>query len=447
MKLGCCLVIALCLGARANAQVGPVAPPSIAPPLAVVTWVKQHAVAVGSEASEPQGDEAAMLDRLAQGSRVIGMGESNHGNHEPLAYRNRVIQYLVEHDGLTAVALESGLAESRPLYRYVLGGPGDAEALVRTGLTHGFGRLRENLELVVWLRAWNAAHPAHPVHLYGIDRSTIQSGPPGQPGDGIVLDHVSAYLARTVPDASAEVRTRLAAFARRFTEVDYPAYSAADRIALDAALQDTMQLFQAQRAAMIRASSAEEYDWTAREALDAQHLPALFRTWVNDASNLDALIHLIELRDLAMADHVEWALRREGPRGKVLLFQANGHVVADTLVGSVMRAFSRQPKVSGMLLRERLGHAYRVLATISSRGRGADDPTLGSIDRAFAAAGPAPVMLDLAAPGRSAWWSQTQSASQGDRRVDDTVPARSFDMMLYFARLTPVVPLAVKSGT
>lgn len=434
------LITAIGIGPAGAAVVEPQAPPSSAPPAEVVRWVRQAAAPVDLGRDRPNVAESAAIDAMTAKARVIGFGESSHGNHEPLAYRNRLVRYLVERRGLTAVALESGLAESRQLYDYVLGKPGDAVELLRTGLTHGFGDLRENLALVAWLRAWNERHPARKVRLYGIDRSTILSGPPGKVR-GVVLPHVAAYLERTVPDPSAAVRAVLKRFETRFTEHDYPAYPPADRAALDAALSATEALFVTHRAAMIARSGEHDYAWAQREAYDAARLPALFAVWNVDGSDLAKLAHVIDVRDRAMADHVRWVLGREGPRGRVLLFQTNGHVAKAAMVGSVMRDFTVQPTLTGIALRRALGARYRTIATVSSRGRDAGDAGSGSLDRAFAAAGRSPVLLDLGRPRPPAWWSRVQSASQGGARLDDYVPARAFDGLVYFDRLTPVTPL------
>lgn len=439
-------LLALLAAGTAAAQTEPKAPPSQAPPPAVVAWVRANAVPVGAPQSEPGPAEAAAIDQAVAGARVIGLGENGHGRHEPLAYRNRLIRHLVAHDGLTAVALESGFAESRRLYDYVLGGPGEAQPLVRDGLTHAFGRLRENLELVEWLRGWNAAHPARPVHLYGVDLSTIQSAPPGAKGYGVILDRIDAYLLRAAPSGSAGVRARLRPFAHRFTETDYPSYTAQDRAAATAATAEAAAYLADHSSEMVRATSAFDHAWAAEEVEDARRLLDAFATWTDDPTQLDRLMALIAVRDRAMADHLGWALAREGPRGKVLIFQANGHVAAAPLVGSVMRLFPSQPAVTGMLLRARLGPAYKAVATVSSWGRSADDATLGSIDRAFAAAGAAPAWLDLDAPGRPAWWAQPRSASQGEHRVDDLTPSRTFDALLYLPTLTPVTPLEESPG-
>lgn len=45
-------------------------------------------------------------------ARVVALGEPMHGAHEPMAFRNRLIRFVVEQMGFTAVALESGFTES-----------------------------------------------------------------------------------------------------------------------------------------------------------------------------------------------------------------------------------------------------------------------------------------------------------------------------------------------
>ena len=156
-----------------------------------------------------------------------------------------------------------------------------------------------------------------------------------------------------------------------------------------------------------------DHDWFARVTHDAAQLPSIFTTWTDDPFEIHRLPRLIELRNLAMADHVQWVLEHEGPDGKDLLFQANGHGTTAPVIESVMRLFAHQPKVTGALLRERLGRDYRATMSISSQGRDAGDASLGSVDRAFAAAGRPPVLLDLASSPCPSWWSRLQSASEG----------------------------------
>jgi erythromycin esterase-like protein len=158
--------------------------------------------------------------------------------------------------GLTAIAMDTGLAETRRLEVYVAGGPGDPVDLMRTDFGWNFNLFVSNVELIRWLREWNDTHPGHGVRLYGIDTS-------GGFGDarmgraGIVLDHLIDYLSRITPVAAREVVTRLTEFKGRFSDQAYARYTAEERHRLTSALAEAQTLFATERATMIAASSPE----------------------------------------------------------------------------------------------------------------------------------------------------------------------------------------------
>jgi len=52
-------------------------------------------------------------------SRIVAVSEAVHAARQPLEFRNRLIKYLVEEMGFTAIALESGVVEGRLLNDYV----------------------------------------------------------------------------------------------------------------------------------------------------------------------------------------------------------------------------------------------------------------------------------------------------------------------------------------
>src|SRR5437667_3302660 len=88
--------------------------------------------------------------------------------HEPLAMRNRLIRYGVTRLGFTAVALETCLSSSKRLYGHVLGRTTEPDSALKEAFCYGFGDLQENLELIRWLRTYNATQqPARQVRLYG----------------------------------------------------------------------------------------------------------------------------------------------------------------------------------------------------------------------------------------------------------------------------------------
>jgi erythromycin esterase len=362
------LSVALALGASARGESFPPEPMSVAPPGAVVAFVADHRVPIGGPETPLDAPEAGALNRIVAGADVIGFGENGHGSEEPLAYRNRLIRHLVEYEGFTAVALESGLANTRRVGDWVAGGAGDPAQLVRDNLSWGFGALQANLDMVRWLRAYNLAHPSRPVRLYGADaavRLVLRTSPSLEAE--VSLDDTIDYLDHTLTVESADVRRRLATYRGRFTSTAYAGFSPAERRGLDAALSDAESLIRENKARMIAASSDDAYAWAAREATDARSLPALLGARTLDPTQLDKLRTAIEVRDRVMAQDLLWVLAREGPRGRVLMFAAHGHVAGAPMVGSVMRLFKDQPATMGTLVKARLGDRYRVILTASPR--------------------------------------------------------------------------------
>jgi erythromycin esterase len=162
------------------------------------------------------------------------------------------------------------------------------------------------------------------------------------------------------------------------------------------------------------------------------------------------------VRDVAMADTVEWVLEREG---RVVVAAANGHVQktpfhAPPVVPQPMTTMGRE-------LADRLGNDLVVLGTTYSGGTawlhrpGPDDPPghstpfiedLGepdpdSLDAALAAAGPGACFVDLrsAAGSAAAALDRTRGTYNGpELQLVDA--RRAFDAIIHLGRITPGAP-------
>lgn len=102
-------------------------------------------------------DIAPVVDRFADAD-VIGLGECTHGTREFFELKHRIIRNLVVEHGVRAVALESNLPETMALHDYVVhgeGAPHDALAEI----SYGPWQVESILELVEWLREFNADRP------------------------------------------------------------------------------------------------------------------------------------------------------------------------------------------------------------------------------------------------------------------------------------------------
>ena len=137
-----------------------------------------------------------------------------------------------------------------------------------------------------------------------------------------------------------------------------------------------------------------------------------------------------------MADHVLWALDRDGPQGRVFAFAHDGHVTAaDMQQGSVPNGDSRS---MGQNLRAALGSRYRVLLSFSATSPTAAPkvPVVsGTLDDLLTATGKPMLLADIrSAP--AAWWGNRQTAWFSYRGLRSFVPRDAADAVMRLDRLT-----------
>jgi erythromycin esterase len=364
-------------------------------------------------------DDLAALGRMIGDARVVALGEGAHLAAEPLDFRNRLFQYLVQERGFTAIAIESGLVESRVVHDYVQGGPGELQEVMADGFSWTFDRLPQNEALVRWLRQYNAAGHARKINFYGFD----VPGSPGHPsvrrGPETALVEVLKYLERV--DAS---------HAR-------------------GAIEDLITLLERNEGPYIARSSATEFEWAYRAALGARQTGNWFRqlpvTWQAGQSvrfpseEATAMSIATDVRDRAQADNIDWILAREGPDARVLVYASRYHVST----APVSRTWSdHKQQVAGTYLRRRLGTQLVTIGNLIGRGS-VGDRTLpqappNSIEGLLGEVGAPRFLLDLrSAPADVAsWLEQEHQLGQGEGAM--RVRLRSaFDILLYIASVSP----------
>lgn len=412
-----------------------------------VDWARANAVSLPAcdGLSQPAAMEA--VGKLVGDARVVALGEPAHGAHEPLAFRNCLFRYLVEQQGFTAIALETGLNESRHLRDYVAGGEGDAREIARRGFTWGFWRYAENIALLDWMRSYNA-NPAHDrkIRLYGIDMSGGDASGAWKNARA-TLDDSLAFLLRAAPRQSRSVQRRLQPLLGQFSVPGYVAMPVGERARLRSAIGDLIGFFDRNRAALIAASSQADYDWARQNAVGAQQLEALFQ--VSQLPREDGALSPDDYRadaarDASMAANVRWAIEREEPAGRILLFAHNGHVMNARTRGGIWSVYAQAPAAMGEHLRAALGNSLLILAMLSPSDRsGLPETSLPSpsLEGALSRLEPDYYLLDIRKargyPPAAVWLAQTRSVRANYSTENLIVPATAFDAVLFVRRLTP----------
>ena len=97
----------------------------------LLVWAKGHAIPVSTvEPGHGFTDLQPLKTTIGQ-ARLVALGESAHGVHEFLAFRNRLAEFLVQEMGFTAIAVETGFYEGVQVDDYVAGGTTDRTKVVQ----------------------------------------------------------------------------------------------------------------------------------------------------------------------------------------------------------------------------------------------------------------------------------------------------------------------------
>jgi len=344
-------------------------------------------------------DELEWLDDAIGDARVVAIGESAHYNGESYRLRHRLLRYLVERHGFGAYAMESGFVEGWLTDNWVRGGTDQLGQVMANGMTSLMGLWTPMRAQLEWMRQHNRT-AARPVGFYGIDLGGSNASL--LPG----LDAVIAYLAQADPEFQVDpgIRETAAAFAApsAFSAptaiAAYGKLASETRDALTAGLAELDARLTGRRLDYLRRTMADAYE----RALRSLRLTVTLDTVARQLARGDQQ-GIMFTREAAIADTVEWILRRED---RIVLAAHNGHLQRwpGTLPG--------MPPVTpmGLHLADRLGGDYLVIGTTSGTGQtldtGADfytgtlfmdldPPRPGSLDALMAASSDGPFATDL----------------------------------------------------
>ena len=419
---------------------------------AIARWVATGARPVRTMEMAGALDDLQPFAAIVGSARVVAFGEQTHGAHEPLAFRNRLFRYLVEELGFTAIAVETGFPESGAIADLVVGdsgapAPGEAARIVSRGFTWGFGNFAENVELVRWMRAYND-DPRHrrKIHFYGIDLSL--GGPQGSTPLPAAIDAALRYLERVDTGAALRLRARFAPVMRHLPGDPAVAITAAEHDTLTAAIDALVERLERGRASYVAATSERDHAWAMRNAVVARQGDRVHRVQTPAPPGggiAGGAWRMLSARDSAMAENVRWALEREGPRGRVLVFAHDVHVKNAPTVGGPWR-LDRPPTAMGQHLRAALGDRLVIVGGIGGTRPPAPSGNEPSIDATFARARLPRFVLDLrgrADPSVQAWLSSVQTLRVNGDAVISLQPSAAFDALVYVDTLTPAGKNAV----
>jgi len=427
---------------------------------AFLQWARKSLHLVSDADLDGSTKDLQPIEKMIGDAKIVGLSEGIHAAAEPLIFRNRLFKHLVEHLGFKAIALESGIVESHVLNDYVTHGKGEIDAVLKQGLSNGFDTFRQNGELIRWMRDYNARLPPDAIKLqiFGLDV-------PGSPGNfdaargpDTALQSALEYLRAVDPQAASQLQQRIEKFLPVLKGINgYGDLKEPERDALTAATADLVSLMERQRFAYIKMSSKDDFDWAERAAVGARQADTWFRRmppgWKLE-DGLEWTRHAMQVRDRTMADNLAWVRNRIGPRERVLVFAAVGHLA--TTVVQVPASPFRETVPLGAYVKERYGSEFiNILNLVADgeivycsanprRAMPLKPPPASTVENLFAAVNAPRYVLDLrrAPTGASTWLHQVHDHWNGFGSVQFAT-AGAFDLVYY---VSPVTSACVPEG-
>jgi erythromycin esterase len=318
------------------------APLSAGERAALVAQLRLAAWPIDGAAPSTSDADLAPLGQAIGMARIVGLGEATHGTSEFFALKDRIFRYLVERHGFTVLAMEANWSDSLAIERYVTTGQGDLRAALAS--TFAVWDNQETLDLLEWMRQYNAGAGPHPtLHFVGIDMQT--------PSAAAAI--VVAAFAKARPNERAAVASEVRCMDAS-TQALYATFvraPKAERTACVAGTAAAAARFDSEADALRAALTPEEF-------VSAQHAAVV----VNQAARMyDASGDGSDdtTRDASMASNAGWVANALYPNARIALWAHDAHVMATP---------DRGQATMGTELRKAFGANYYTVGMAFYRG-------------------------------------------------------------------------------
>ena len=361
---------------------------------AFVAWAKDVATPISIPSTD---DSFADLDFMAAAvgdAQVVGLAENAHYLHEWNRFRARLFKHLVATKGFN------------------------------TSVTNAWGVWEELQELIQWMRDYNKnPERERELRFYCMDGT----------GNWFHARHAYNAVNTFARQVDSNLASMMAAIEEQIHAIDFDKRDQWETSAWKSLIADTSLIInriEQTRLAYISASSQDDYDWALRSAEILRDVVLMLAQ-----TELDFDIGFKtfwNVRDVSMAQSLQWILQREGPTAKAVVGAHNTHLQQCGV--RVQKATSM-----GSYLSNRIGRKKIVfIGTASTYSVKGEPPVAHSCAATYDQIGPDCFFLDLRkapASGPVADWLNTEHLERHNLRYGPITPGKAWDCLLYARRV------------
>ena len=384
------------------------------------TDVRQRAHPIRSLFSD-RFDDLQFLKPLLKGKRVVQLGESGHGVAEFSWLKVRLIKFLHQEMDFDVVAFESSMSGCDFADARI----GRAPPMdVMRDCTFAVWHSSETLGLFEYMDS--ARKEGKRISLAGFD---VQNSGLARAAVASRLERYAALVDASLAEKVANSERKLAA---AYGKGGIPGEDAAAMMEI---YRSMAKLLAAQREKLLDAGS------TPPNELDMVIQEARSRVRFVEQRSKAAGVEGTRIRDLGMADNLDFLLDTVFPRRKVIVWAHNFHIAKQQdgiLEPSAMGAWVAQRRASEVYT---IGlYMGRGVATMNDRSRyEIKPPPDNSMEAILASAGWKMSFVDFSQTGQEpdSWMREPMTAREWGTTPIRIVPARTYDAVIYIDTVTP----------
>ncbi len=265
-------------------------------------WLQENAIKFKTVQVGTGYDDLQPLKKVIGDARIVSLGEAAHMNRDFYQMKHRIVEFLVNEMGFNVIAIEGTFAGGMELNEYIQTGKGDPQRALGA-LSYPAWNTEEILDMVVWMREYNATHE-NKIKFYGFDVK------PACGSAKVVYD----YLQKT--GAIDEYDQLLSRMMNPWIMSRLTDEFKKDPSGINVKLKNLVEHMETISPDSV---SNDIKEWE----LAIQHARVL-RQYVNFYSK-SSISQATEFRDKSMAENVRWIMDYE-PGAKAILWAANPHI-------------------------------------------------------------------------------------------------------------------------